>query len=129
MPDFLPKLIAYAMTAGVAAVVDAGGFGLLVQAGMAIPTAGLLSFGIAAVVNYLLTSRLVFAQSASLRGFALFFSAALVGLSVNVGLTVLGVYALGLPPVVAKLLGIGTAFFVNFLINLRVVFPSAKHEP
>lgn len=122
MADFLPKIIAYAMTAGVAAVVDAGGFALLVQAGMVIPAAGLLSFAIAAIVNYLLTSRFVFAQSASLRGFALFFSAALVGLSVNVGLTVLGVYALGLQPVVAKLFGIGTAFFVNFLINLRVVF-------
>jgi putative flippase GtrA len=28
----------------------------------------------------------------------------------------------GMPPLAAKLAGIGTAFIVNFLINLRVVF-------
>ena len=127
MPEILTKIGLYALTAGAAAVVDAGGFALLVQTGMAIPAAGLLSFGVAAVVNYLLTSRIVFGHQPSLRGFALFLSAALVGLSVNVSLTVLGVYALGLQPVVAKLLGIGTAFFVNCLINLCVVFPSATH--
>ena len=128
MSEFLSKIIPYAMTAGTAAVVDAGGFALLVGAGMAIPVAGLVSFGIAAVVNYLLTSRFVFGRRASVREFALFLSGALVGLSVNIGLTVFGVYALGLQPLVAKLLGIGTAFFVNFLINLHVVFPRARHQ-
>jgi putative flippase GtrA len=29
---------------------------------------------------------------------------------------------LGLQPLVAKIIGIGTAFSVNFLINLRFVF-------
>ena len=70
MPEFLTKIISYAMTAGTAAVVDAGGFALLVRAGMAIPVAGLVSFGIAAVVNYLLTSRFVFGRRASVISFA-----------------------------------------------------------
>jgi len=110
------------MTGGVAAVVDAGGFALLVGEGLGVAVAGVLSFCTAAVVNYLLTSKFVFGREASARGFALFLSAALIGLSVNVGLTLLGFYMLGLQPVVAKLIGIGTAFFVNFLINLCFVF-------
>lgn len=122
MNDALSKILPYAMTGGVAAVVDAGGFALLVGEGLGVAVAGVLSFCTAAVVNYLLTSRFVFGREASARGFALFLSAALIGLSVNVGLTLLGFYMLGLQPVVAKLIGIGTAFFVNFLINLCFVF-------
>lgn len=122
MHEFISKLLPYAMTGGIAAIVDAGGFALLVNSGFGVAASGVLSFCIAAVVNYLLTSRFVFNFEASLHGFALFFSGALVGLSVNVGLTLLGVFVFGLEPLVAKLIGIATAFFVNFLINLRVVF-------
>jgi len=125
MHDFFSKLFPYAMTGGVAAIVDAGGFALLVHAGLGVAVAGVLSFCAAAVVNYLLSSRFVFSRAASMRGFALFFSAALIGLSINVGITLLGFYVLELPPLMAKLIGIGTAFFVNFLINLRVVFRPA----
>jgi putative flippase GtrA len=68
----------------------------------------------------------VFARSASAPGFALFFVAALIGLSVNLGVTLAGVYLAGLPPIV----GIGTAFLVNFALNLLVVFrPSAAAPP
>jgi putative flippase GtrA len=110
------------MTGGIAAIVDAGGFALLVNAGLGIAVAGVSSFCAAAIVNYLLTSRFVFGRERSVRGFILFLSAALIGLTVNVGLTLLGFYVFGLPPLVAKFIGIGTAFFLNFLINLRVVF-------
>ncbi len=125
MRDFLSKLLRYAMTGGTAAVVDAGGFALLVAAGLGVGTAGAVSFCVAAVVNYLLTSRYVFGHERKTRGFALFLAAALVGLAVNVGITMLGFYVFGLPPLVAKLVGIGTAFFLNFLINLRIVFRPA----
>lgn len=126
MRDLLSKLLPYAMTGGVAAIVDAGGFALLVNAGLGVAAAGVLSFCTAAVVNYLLTSKLVFGRERSVRGFALFLSAALIGLSINVGLTLIGFYVFGLPPLVAKIVGIGTAFFVNFLINLRIVFRPAR---
>lgn len=126
MRDLLSKLLPYAMTGGVAAIVDAGGFALLVNARFGIAVAGVLSFCTAAVVNYLLTSKLVFGRERSVRGFALFLSAALIGLSINVGLTLIGFYVFGLPPLVAKIVGIGTAFFVNFLINLRIVFRPAR---
>ena len=124
------KLVRYGVTGGIAAIVDAGGFALLLAAGLAVWGAGTLSFGIAALVNYGLSSRFVFARSATAQGFALFFVAALIGLSVNLGVTLLGVYLVGLVPIVAKIVGIGTAFLVNFALNLLVVFrPSAAAPP
>jgi putative flippase GtrA len=128
--DVLTKLVRYGVTGGVAAIMDAGGFALLLEAGLAVAAAGTLSFCIAALVNYGLSSRFVFARSATAQGFALFFTAALIGLSVNLGVTLLGVYWSGLPPIVAKIVGIGTAFLVNFALNLLVVFrPSAAAPP
>jgi putative flippase GtrA len=122
MGGFVSKVLQYAVTGGVAAVVDAGGFVLLMTAELSVAVAASLSFGIAALVNYALTSRFVFKRAASVQGFVLFMAAALVGLSVNIGITLLGVFTLGLPPLAAKLAGIATAFLVNFLLNLHVVF-------
>jgi putative flippase GtrA len=130
MRSTLTKLVRYGVTGGIAAIVDAGGFALLLEAGLAVAGAGTLSFCIAALVNYGLSSRFVFARSATAQGFALFFVAALLGLSVNLGVTLAGVYLAGLPPIVAKIAGIGTAFLVNFALNLLVVFrPSAAAPP
>lgn len=125
MPPLLTKLLRYVLTAGVAAVVDVGGFVLLTGAGVGLLPAAVLSFVVAAAVNYLLTSRFVFARGASARGFGLFFAGALVGLAINVGVTVLAATELGLPPGAAKLLGVGVAFLVNFAINAGIVFRRA----
>ena len=126
----LSKLVRYGVTGGIAAIVDAGGFALLLEAGLAVAAAGTASFCAAALVNYGLSSRFVFARSATPRGFALFFVAALIGLAVNLGVTLAGVYLVGLPPIVAKIAGIGIAFLVNFALNLLVVFrPSGAAPP
>ena len=130
MGAVLSKLVRYGVTGGIAAIVDAGGFALLLGAGLAVWVAGTLSFCIAALVNYGLSSRFVFARNATAQGFALFFVAALIGLSVNLGVTLAGVYLAGLAPIVAKIVGIGTAFLVNFALNLLVVFrPSGAAPP
>ncbi len=130
MRAVLSKLVRYGVTGGIAAVVDAGGFALLLETGLAVWIAGTLSFCLAALVNYGLSSRFVFARGATAQGFALFFVAALIGLSVNLGVTLAGVYLAGLAPVLAKIVGIGTAFLVNFALNLLVVFrPSTAAPP
>lgn len=119
------KLVSYALTGGTAAVVDAGSFIALLHAGLPATLAGTVSFGIAAVVNYRLTARHVFSRDASLRGFLLFLLGALGGMLVNVGVTTFAITE-GLAPLIAKILGIGVAFFINFAINSRIVFaPSA----
>ncbi len=109
-------------------MVDSVGFALLLTAGLNIALASCLSFFIAALVNYNLTSRFVFNHEATLRGFAPFIAAALVGLMVNIGVTLMGVFMLGLPPLAAKLMGIAIAFMVNFLINLRIVFRLPRQQ-
>ena len=95
---------------------------LLIALGLGIAAAGTMSFCVAALVNYLLSSRFVFASGRSAQGFALFFVIALLGLTINLGVTLAGVYLAGLPPVLAKIGGIGTAFLINFALNLRFVF-------
>jgi putative flippase GtrA len=130
MRALLTKLMGYGVTGGIAAIVDAGGFALLLRAGLGVATAGTASFCTAAIVNYVLSSRFVFAGRTSAQGFVLFFVVALIGLAVNLGVTLAGVYWLGLPPLPAKVTGIGIAFLVNFALNLRIVFrPSGATGP
>ena len=116
------KMVGYFFTAGTAAIVDVGGFALLCLTSLPIFVCAVASFCVSTVVNYLLTSRYVFKNPASLGGYGLFLTAALGGLLVNVSVTLVGSMYLGAPPVLAKLAGVGTAFLVNFWLNLRIVF-------
>jgi putative flippase GtrA len=122
MRDLFYKFLRYIVTGGVAAVVDAGGFFLLTQTKLPIAPAGILSFCVAALVNYRLTGRFVFNQGATAGGFALFLFAALIGLTVNVGVMLASLALFDIWPLAAKILGIGTAFLVNFCLNVRFVF-------
>ena len=122
MRNFLVKLLRYFFTGGAAAIVDAGGFALLHQWGITSFPAAVASFSVAAIVNFHLTSRFVFRQRATGRRFTLFLVAALFGLTVNVGVTMLTIVYFGIDPRLAKIVGIGTAFFINFLLNLCFVF-------
>lgn len=119
------KLLRYGLTGGLAAVVDLGGFAVLHAAGVPLAPAAALSFLVATVVNYLLSAAFAFGAPISLRGYLRFLGVAALGLVVNVGVTVLA-DALGVPPVLAKLAGIGVAFGVNFLLNLVLVFPGPR---
>lgn len=102
--------------------MDVGGFAFLCFIRIPIAASAVTSFCLAAVVNYLLTSRCVFNQGATMRGFRVFFVAAVGGLMVNVSVTLVGSLYLGIAPVVAKIVGVGTAFLLNFWLNLRIVF-------
>lgn len=116
------KLARYFFTGGLAAVVDLGGFVLLARVGWPVTLAAASSFLVAMLFHYVAASRIVFAQSLSGRRFIAFALASLVGLAVNTGVTSLAAYVLALPPVWAKVLGIGVAFAVNFSVNLLVTF-------
>jgi putative flippase GtrA len=126
MHEIISKLLRYMATGGIAAVADVGGFAFLIDAQLNVLIAGIASFWAAALVNYLLTSQFVFGRTATAHGFALFLFAALIGLTVNIGITMLGVYLLTFPPTVAKLVGVGTAFLINFGLNMLFVFPQKR---
>jgi putative flippase GtrA len=125
------KLVRYFFTAGMAAVVDVGGFAILSLTPIPIAISAVTSFCVATVVNYLLSSRYAFNRAPTLRGFRLFFVAAVGGLMVNVSVTLVGSLYLGIAPVLAKIVGVGTAFLFNFWLNLKVVFraPSIHQDP
>lgn len=126
MRELLVKLLRYGLTGGAAAIVDIGGFVLLRRSGWSVLLAGVTSFCLAAVVNYLLSSHFVFSRAASVRRFGLFFMAALLGLTINVGVTLSGTYLLGMVPLAAKIAGIALAFLINFAVNVRFVFRSSS---
>ena len=122
MSKLIERLLKYSLTGGMAAIVDAGGFELLLTSGLAILPASATSFCVAALVNYCLTSRFVFERGRSTSGFGKFFVFALVGLAVNVGVTIACAEWLGLFPLLAKIVGIGVAFLGNFALNALIVF-------
>ena len=126
-PSRLPLLarqaLGYLMTGGLAAVVDIGGFHLLASHfdGVLLPAA--LSFLVAAVVNYTLSSLKVYRQDwRSPRRAALFLVFACVGLSINASVTWMLATALPIPPTLAKVGGVAVAFVANFLMNTFIVF-------
>jgi putative flippase GtrA len=124
----LHKLFRYFLTAGTAAIVDVGGFAVLCFTPIPIAASAVSSFCVATVVNFLLTSRYVFNQTPTVRGFGLFFVAAVGGLLVNVSVTLVGSLFFGIAPVLAKIVGVGTAFLLNFWLNLRIVFRAHSVE-
>ncbi len=112
----------YLLTGGTAALVDIGGFALGLHAGLPLIPAATLSFLVAALVNYLLSSRFVFRQARTLRAYLLFVAVATLGLVLNVTLTTLIAAHTPLLPVVAKVVAIGISFVFNFALNALVVF-------
>ena len=121
MPQFLSRFIRYGFTGGVAAVIDLSMFLLLLHM-LPIGIAAIISFFLAAAVNYRLSSRYVFDENPEISQFVRFLGGAIIGVSVNVGITILASARLSFPPTYAKLLGIAVAFSLNFAINQIFVF-------
>ena len=127
MRRVMDRFLRYLATGGAAAIVDVGLFtGLHAARLLPTPAAAGLSFLAAAAVNFRLSARFVFGHAPTSRAFVRFLLAALVGLAVNVAVTVAGERLLGLPPVASKLLGIACALAVNFTLNLVAVFRPAS---
>jgi putative flippase GtrA len=125
----LRTLFRYILTGGSAAVVDVSVFAALHRAGVPIAVAATCSFCVAAMVNYTLTSIFVFRKPLSPRGFVMFFGVALLGMSINVGVTVAGSALTPLGPILSKVAGIGTAFLLNFWLNSTFVFADRRRLP
>jgi putative flippase GtrA len=118
----LSRLVRYGMTGGSAAIVDLGLFSILCPTYLPVATAATVSFGCAAVVNYVLTTIFVFNERFGARRFLKFLAFAVVGLVFNVCVTVLVASATPAPLPLAKAVGIATAFLFNFCLNTVFVF-------
>ena len=118
--------LGYTLAGGVAAAVDIGGFHWLAPRLQPLLLAAVLSFVLAAGVNYTLSSLWVYRRRwRSLRRAALFLGFACVGLAVNAGVTWWLASTLPLHATLAKVGGVATAFGINFWMNTRLVFARA----
>lgn len=122
MYQIFSTFIRYFITGGVAAILDLLGFAVLSHYGISVPISAVSSFTIAALVNYQLTSVFVFQKKPSIKRFYIFFCFASIGLAINASVTVLSVKYFNVDPLISKILGIGIAFFINFFLNLLIVF-------
>jgi putative flippase GtrA len=113
----------YTLAAGTAAMVDVGVFYWLSGPVQPIFLAAALSFTAAATYKYVMSALFVYRTSWwSLRRIAMYLAACAIGLTINAGTTTLLAEAAALPPVVAKIAGVGLAFIANFTLNTFVVF-------
>lgn len=118
--------LGYTLTGGLAAGVDIGGFHWLAPRLQPLLLAAALSFVLAAMVNYTLSSLWVYRRRwRSMRRAALFLGFACVGLGVNAGVTWWLASTLPLHATLAKVGGVATAFGINFWMNTRLVFARA----
>ena len=122
MPELTNRLVRYAFTGGAAAVVDIGGFALLSSVHVPVVLAATSSFLASAIVNYLLTSRLVFQETATIKRFGAFLAGTLLTLLINVSITSVGVIDWSLPRTLSKIIAVGTTFFISFWVNANLVF-------
>ena len=116
----------YLVVGGLAAVVDIGLFHLLApRFAHALPPA-ILSFLVAACVNYTLSAAWVYRRDwRSWQRAARFLLFAVVGLCINAGVTWWLLSTLPIPPALGKVGGVGVAFVANFLMNTFIVFRTA----
>jgi len=118
--------LGYTLAGGLAAGVDIGGFHWLAPRLEPLLLSAVVSFVLAAMVNYTLSSLWVYRRCwRSLRRAALFMAFACVGLAVNAGVTWWLASTLPLHATLAKAGGVATAFGINFWMNTRLVFARA----
>jgi putative flippase GtrA len=122
-PRLAQQAFGYLIVGGLAAVVDIGLFHVLAPHFAGVLAPAVISFLIAAVVNYSLSSMWVYRrQWRSLRRAGVFLLFASVGLAINAGATWMLASQFPVMPTVAKIGGVGIAFIANFLMNTFIVF-------
>ena len=122
-PRLARQALGYLVVGGLAAVVDIGLFHLLTQRLDGLLLAAAMSFAVAAVVNYSLSSLWVYRRAwRSWRRASMFLLFASVGLCINAGVTWWLGGTLPIAPTLAKVGGVGVAFVANFLMNTFIVF-------
>src|SRR3546814_9932490 len=121
----------YLFSSGLALGTDAGLFLLLLGGGLAPVVASALGDAMGILVHWLVSSRLVFADTAAARGSGdrhrqklLFIGSALVGLAVTTAIVGTG-SAFGLDPRLAKLAAIVVSFQTTYLLRRHIVFQPA----
>ena len=122
------RWLLYVLASVIALGSDAGLFLLLLAAGSTPLVASSVGYCIGILTHWLVSSRVVFADSAAERGSqertrqkALFIISAGVGLGITAAI-VTGGSTMGVDPRVAKLVAIGVSFVATYLLRRHIVF-------
>lgn len=118
----IARFMRYCLAGGTAAIVDIGGFRLLTLLHISVVSAAVCSFSVSVIVNFLITSRIVFCARPTPRIFGIFALGACIGMLVNVAVTVIAIAYFALPHLFAKTVAVGTTLLFNFWINVQIVF-------
>lgn len=117
----------YVLASVAALGTDIATFLLLMAAGTRAALASAAGYGVGIVVHWLISSRLVFAGAADVRGAdrhrqkALFLASAFVGLALTVAIVAAG-EAAGFDPRIAKLVAVIAAFQTTYVLRRTIVF-------
>jgi putative flippase GtrA len=121
------RLVRYLLASAIALGADLGSFLAMYRLGVFPPAAYAASYSLGILVHWLISSRLVFADTVAERGHArmrqkaLFVVSALMGLALTTAVGSLAVYA-GVHPLVGKFFAIVTSFALTWVLRSKVVF-------
>lgn len=119
------QVLLYLFVGGVSALSNITLFSILLVLGVWLPAAVVISFGAAALINYLLCIAILFRHKARWTSSgeiaAYFFTLAVMG-AFDAGTTI-SLASLGLSPVLSKSLAAFFGFIGNFLLRRYLVFP------
>lgn len=125
------RLVRYLLASAVALAADLGSFLAMYALGVFVPAAYAASYSLGILVHWLISSRLVFADTVAERGLArtrqkaLFVISALMGLALTTAIGSGAVYA-GVHPIMGKMAAIVASFAVTWLLRSKVVFRAAR---
>jgi putative flippase GtrA len=120
-----PAFAIYVVIGGLAALAEWGVFWLMWRMVPAAPlfVDSVVAFIVATFINYLLCVRTIYASKTGsvLGDIAKVYAASLLAFGVNQA-TFLGLAALGVNPLIAKIAGTGVAFLINFAARQFLIF-------
>jgi putative flippase GtrA len=125
------RLVRYLLASAVALGADLGSFFAMYSLGVFVPAAYAASYSLGILVHWVISSRLVFADTVAERGNArtrqkaLFVVSALMGLALTTAIGSGAVYA-GVHPIMGKMVAVVASFAMTWLLRSKIVFRTAR---